>query len=192
MEKMEEKIPHVLSCSPLSFETTGKKKKKNMYSSPTCAHTHTHASFLKHNIITVRETIQSQAMADIVDAVKYYHGKGGPMCNGKWTGFRRKLSGTNGNSDTHVHPDICCDKYLFPARTLKTRRKCCILLLKIVAFACIKPSPGNKRSSFFPVSSKCSNPQIPRKSTGARRSRSRLCGCLMLTTEVLCQSSSKE
>lgn len=70
---MEEKIPHVLSCSPLSFETTGKKtKKKNMYSSPTRAHTHTHTSFLKHNIITVycpRETIPSQAMADIVDTM---------------------------------------------------------------------------------------------------------------------------
>lgn len=66
------------------------------------------------------------------------------MSNGKWTDLRWKLSGMNGNSDTHVHPDVSCDKpvlsYLFPARILKTARKCCILLLKIAAFACIKPS----------------------------------------------------
>lgn len=74
------------------------------------------------------------------------------MSNGKWTGLRWKLSGTNGNRDTHVHPDISCDKhvllYLFPARTLKTRGKYCILLWKIAAFACIKPSPGNHTIHF--------------------------------------------
>lgn len=85
------------------------------------------------------------------------------MNKGKWTGLGWKLSGTNGNSDTHVHPDISCNKcvlmYFFPARTLKARRKCCILLLKIAAFACIKPSPGNHTVHF---SLHHQNVQIPK------------------------------
>lgn len=85
------------------------------------------------------------------------------MSNGKWTSLRWKLSGKNGNNDTHVHPDMICDghvlKYLSTANTLKTRRKCCILLPKIAAFARIEPSPGNDTVHFSRYQQ---NVQIPK------------------------------
>lgn len=92
--------------------------------------------------------------------MKKYQGKGGNISNVKWTGFRWKLSRTDGNSDTHGHPDISCDKpilsYLFLART---RRKCCILLTENCSLCLHQTFSWKSHTSFFPASSKCPNPQ---------------------------------